>query len=79
MFLLKSLPSGQYIAKVSDLGSANLEKFAKTAAQGAIIYSAPEMFPPAGGIVQLAGMLNRSSPTVKVDIFSYGILSVKLS
>ena len=66
--LLQSLPSGQYIAKVSDLGSANLAKFAKTAGRGAIIYSAPEMFPPADPYAQC------KKYTVKVDTFSYGIL-----
>ena len=66
--LLKSLPRGDYTAKVGDLGSANLAKFASTAGRGAIIYSAPEMFPSA----------DPDSPhkkhTVKVDTFSYGIL-----
>ena len=66
--LLKSLPHGQYIAKVGDLGSANLAKFASTAGRGAIIYSAPEMFPSADPDAP------RKKHTVKVDTYSYGIL-----
>ena len=66
--LLKSLPHGQYIAKVSDFGSANLVKLSKTSAPGAIIYSAPEMFPSSVATVQ------RKKQTVKIDTFSYGIL-----
>ena len=66
--LLKSLPHGQYIAKVSDFGSANFLKLSKTSAPGAIVYSAPEMFPPADVSI------SRKKHTVKVDTFSYGIL-----
>ena len=44
--LLKSLPgSNTYTAQVSDFGSTNFERNAKTAGEGAIIYSAPEAFP----------------------------------
>ncbi len=50
---------------MTDFGSANLEKRSKTSGEGAIIYSAPEMFPPADHHVK---------QTVKVDSFSYGIL-----
>ena len=65
--LLKFLPrSNTYTAKVSDLGSTNFEKNARTAGEGAIIYSAPEAFPS----------LHSSSikQTVKMDNYSYGIL-----
>ena len=43
--LLKKLPNSSYRAKVSDFGSANLMDQSKTAGAGAIVYSAPEMFP----------------------------------
>ena len=66
--LLKSLSHGQYVAKVGDLGSANLAKFASTAGRGAIIYSAPEIFPSADPDAP------RKKYTVKVDTYSYGIL-----
>ena len=65
--LLKSLPGNRLVAKVSDFGSANIEKFAKTAAEGAIIYSAPESLP---------SPIGTSAPkqTVKMDTYSYGVL-----
>ena len=68
--LLKSLPGKKFVAKVSDFGSANLAKYAKTAAEGAIIYSAPESFPPS------MDPDAKSSPkqTVKMDTYSYGVL-----
>ncbi len=67
--LLNSLPQaqGQYVAKVTDFGSANLEKLSKTSGEGAIIYSAPEMFPPTDRRVS-----RHVKQTVKVDSFSYG-------
>ena len=64
--LLRSLPQGKFIAKVTDFGSAILVKYAKTAGEGAIVYSAPEMFP--------SRTVPRQKYTVKVDTFSYGIL-----
>ena len=44
--LLKALPNSRWRAKVSDFGSANLARFSVTAGEGAIIYTAPEAFPP---------------------------------
>ena len=70
--LLKTLQNGTWRAKVSDFGSANLVKQAKTAAQGAIIYSAPEMFPNEDIRVP------PKSQTTKVDVFSYGILLLEV-
>ena len=66
--LLKSLPGHRFVAKVSDFGSSNLAKYANTGGEGAIIYSAPESFPPP--------MDAKSSPkqTVKMDTYSYGVL-----
>ena len=66
--LLEELPNGMFKAKVSDFGSANLAKLAQTLAEGAIIYAAPETFPPRD---------LRSPPppqTTKIDVYSYGIL-----
>ena len=66
--LLNPLPGDRFLAKVSDFGSSNLEKFAITAAEGAPIYSAPESFQ----------VLDASCPnpkqTVKMDTYSYGVL-----
>ena len=67
--LLKLLPDNNYLAKVSDFGSANLEKFATTSGEGAIIYSAPESFPPPRDKTR-----PRPKQTVKMDSYSYGIL-----
>ncbi len=60
---------GRYVVKVTDFGSANLEKLSKTSCEGAAIYSAPEMFPPADRRIS-----HHVKQTVKVDSFSYGIL-----
>ena len=70
--LLKSLQSGGYQAKVSDFGSANLAKQAKTAGAGAIVYCAPEMFPNEDISVP------PQPQTTKVDVFSYGILMLEV-
>ena len=72
--LLKSLPGGSYRAKVSDFGSANLVKNSMTAAAGAIIYSAPEMFPSEG----IAARRQPPKQTPKVDVYSYGILLLEV-
>ena len=66
--LLEELPNGMFKAKVSDFGSANLAKLAQTLAEGAIIYAAPETFPP-------RDLQSRPPPqTTKIDVYSYGIL-----
>ncbi len=59
---------GQYVAKVTDFGSANLEKVSQTSGEGALIYSAPEMFPPTDPRQPLP------EQTVKIDSFSYGVV-----
>ena len=70
--LLKVLQNGAYQAKVSDFGSANLLKKARTAGSGAIVYSAPEMFPS-------EDITAPPRPqTTKVDVFSYGILLLEV-
>ena len=66
--LLEALPQGAWKAKVSDFGSANLEKRSKTAGEGAIIYSAPETFPHTDPTTL------PPPQTTKIDVFSYGIL-----
>lgn len=70
--LLKRLPNQSFRAKVSDFGSANLLKHSKTAGAGAIIYTAPEMFP------QEDLTADPPKQTVKVDIYSYGILLLEV-
>ncbi len=54
-------------AKLSDFGSANLEKFSKTPGEGAFVYAAPEMFPQSPGV-------QPSPHTSKIDVYSYGVL-----
>ena len=70
--LLKALENGSYVTKVSDFGSANLAKQAQTAGAGAIVYSAPEMFPNQD--ITAPPQLQ----TTKVDVFSYGILLLEV-
>lgn len=70
--LLEALPGGMWRAKLSDFGSANFLKRSKTPGVGAIVYTAPEMFP----------RQDPTSPmpraTVKCDVFSYGIVLVEV-
>ena len=70
--LLKKLPNRFYRAKVSDFGSANLARQSTTAGAGAIIYTAPEMFP------QEDLMAEPPEQTVKVDVFSFGIVMLEV-
>ena len=70
--LLKKLSNQFYRAKVSDFGSANLAKLSITAGAGAIIYTAPEMFP------QEDLMADPPEQTVKVDVFSFGIVMLEV-
>ena len=53
----------QWKAKLSDFGSANLSHLATTPAEGAAVYSAPEVSTD-----------NRSRQTVKIDVYSFGVL-----
>ena len=71
--LLKVFETGRFIAKVSDFGSANMAKQAQTAGTGAIVYSAPEMFP--NDDITAPPQLQ----TTKVDVFSYGILLLEVA
>ena len=63
--LLKRLPNGRWLGKVSDFGSANLAREAYTMNEGAIIYCAPEAKGGARAEIAL---------TPKVDVYSYGIM-----
>ena len=71
--LLEALPGGTWRAKLSDFGSANFLKRSKTPAMGAIVYTAPEMFPRDDPTVPMP------RPTVKCDAFSYGIVLVEVT
>ena len=66
--LLKRQPNGSWLAKVSDLGSANLAREAYTLNEGARVYCAPEAFTDKGK--------SRSDDTLttKIDVFSYGVM-----
>ena len=66
--LLKALPHGMWRAKVSDFGSANLARLSVTAGEGAIVYTAPEAFPPRDPTAP------RPRHTTKIDVYSFGIL-----
>ena len=70
--LLESLPGDTWRAKLSDFGSANFLKRAKTFGVGAIVYTAPEMFPREGPSAPMP------RPTTKCDVFSYGIVVVEV-
>ena len=63
--LLKRLPNGRWLGKVSDFGSANLAREAYTMNEGAIIHCAPETKGDARAEIAL---------TPKVDVYSYGIM-----
>ena len=70
--LLEALSGGIWRAKLSDFGSANFLKQAKTLGVGAIVYMAPEVFPRDDP--------NAPMPhsTTKCDVFSYGIVLVEV-
>ena len=70
--LLQHIHPGIWSSKLSDFGSANLAKHCKTAGAGAIIYSAPETFPPRNLYDPLP------KQTTKIDVFSYGYLLAEL-
>ena len=74
--LLQQLPNGGWLAKVSDFGSANFAKLAKTLGEGAIIYTAPEAMPAA--VASDASETEPEKLTTKVDVFSYGKVACEL-
>ena len=65
--LLKVAGNG-WIAKLSDLGSAQFVNLAKTAAPGCPLYSAPE--------VQEENSARQQ--TVKIDVYSFGVLLIEM-
>ena len=68
--LLEAMANNHWKAKVSDFGSANLARLAQTAAEGAIIYLAPECLPE-----DSRGPHAPNFPqTPKIDVYSYGVL-----
>ena len=66
--LLKHLPNGGWVGKVSDLGSANLAREAYTMNEGARIYCAPEAFTDKSYTRADVAL------TPKIDVYSYGIM-----
>ena len=70
--LLQALPNQGWLAKVSDFVSANVAKLARTAREGAIMYTAPEAFPHTDPHTEPPLM------TTKVDVYSYGILTCEV-
>ena len=65
--LLASKGTGKWVAKISDFGSAKLAKHAVTQAPGALIYGAPEAF-------QAVAAQEPSEQTVKMDVYSFGVM-----
>ena len=63
--LLQSIGVGQWMAKVSDFGTANFIHQIVTPGPGAQIYAAPEVGSP-----------DRHSP--KMDVFSFGVLLIEM-
>ena len=66
--LLQRMPNNQWKGKVSDLGSANFLQNAQTMGEGAIVYSPPEVIP------QNFDDTEPPPQTVKIDVYSYGIV-----
>ena len=65
--LLKAAGNG-WIAKLSDLGSAQFVNLAKTAAPGCPLYSAPEV----------QQEISVHQQTVKIDVYSFGVLLTEM-
>ena len=65
--LLKAVNTG-WIAKLSDLGSAQFANIAQTLAPGCVVYAAPE-------VRQESTAHNQ---TTKMDVYSYGVLLIEI-
>ena len=65
--LLKAVSTG-WIAKLSDLGSAQFANIAQTLAPGCVLYAAPEVQQRDTALKQ----------TEKVDVYSYGVLLIEI-
>ena len=70
--LLRAARNDKWTPKLSDFGSANLAQCSQTLGEGAIIYSAPETFPPS---LQSPNSLPQ---TTKIDVYSFGVLTGEL-
>ena len=66
--LLKRHPNDKWVAKLSDLGSANLAQEAYTMNEGARVYLAPEAF------TSSTDARSTGTLTPKVDVYSYGVV-----
>ena len=66
--LLKRQPNGSWLAKVSDLGSANLAREAYTLNEGSRVYCAPEAF------TEKSKTRSDDTLTTKIDVFSFGVM-----
>ena len=66
--LLKADGVGGWIAKLSDLGSAQFANIAQTLAPGCVLYAAPEVQQKDTALKQ----------TEKVDVYSYGVLLIEI-
>ena len=66
--LLKRQSNDSWLAKVSDLGSANIAREAYTLNEGAVVYCAPEAF------TDKDKTRSDDTLTTKVDVFSYGVM-----
>ena len=66
--LLERMLNNQWKGKLSDLGSANFLQNAQTMGEGAIVYSPPEVIP------QNFDDTEPPPQTVKIDVYSYGIV-----
>ena len=64
--LLESKDPNKWKTKISDFGSANKARKAKTRGAGALVYGAPESVP---SLVKV-----QKAQTTKMDVFSYGVL-----
>ena len=65
--LLKAVSTG-WIAKLSDLGSAQFANIAQTLAPGCVVYAAPEVRHESSAHNQ----------TTKMDVYSYGVLIIEV-
>ena len=63
--LLKAIYSGKWLAKLGDLGTANLQCLVSTAGPGAWVYDTPEA-------------AHASNHTPKMDVYSFGVLGVEI-
>ena len=70
--LLRAARNDKWTPKLTDFGSANLARYSQTLGEGAIIYSAPETFPPS---LQSPNSLPQ---TTKIDVYSFGVLTGEL-